>query len=82
MVQQPRREKPLYSCVIPIDSVTGNQDEEIMTFGVSAYEAKNKAEQLLADDYGCNNLEVLKLIQQARIEPLAHWCSPGGSQVD
>lgn len=31
MVQQPRQEEPLYGCVVPIDSVTGRQDEEIMT---------------------------------------------------
>ena len=77
MVQQLRQEEPLYSCVIPIDSVTGNQDEEIVTFGISAEDATNKAKQLLADNYGCNESQILKLIEQARIEPLAHWCSPG-----
>jgi len=39
--------EPLYSCVVPIDSFTANQDEEIVTFSVSSNEAKNKAEQLL-----------------------------------
>ncbi len=77
MVQQLRQEEPLYSCVIPIDSVTGNQDEEIVTFGVSAEDAKNKAKQLLAGNYGCNESHILKLIEQARIELVAHWCSPG-----
>lgn len=76
MVQQVGQEEPLYSCAIAIDSVTGHQDEEIMTFGVSADDAKNKAAQLLADSYGCNESEILALIQQARIEPLSHWCSP------
>jgi hypothetical protein len=76
MVQQLRPEEPLYSCVVPIDSFTANQDEEIVTFGVSSNEAKNKAEQLLAENYGCNDDEIRKLIQQARIEPLSHWCSP------
>jgi hypothetical protein len=76
MVQQVRQEEPQYSCVIPIDSITGNQDEEIMSFGVSADDAKNQAAQLLANNYGCSESEILQLIQQARIEPLAHWCSP------
>jgi hypothetical protein len=75
MVQQVRQEEPRYSCVITIESVTGNQDEEIVTFGVSADDAKNQAALLLADNYGCNESEILQLIQQARIEPLAHWCS-------
>jgi len=44
-----------------------------VTFGVSSNEAKNKAEPL-AENYGCND-EIRKLIQQARIEPLSHWCS-------
>jgi hypothetical protein len=77
MVQQVRQEEPRYSCVITIESVTGNQDEEIVTFGVSADDAKNQAALLLADNYGCNESEILQLIQQARIEPLAHWCSSG-----
>jgi len=80
MVQQLRQDEPQYVCVIPICSITGNQDEENMTFGVSIDDAKNKAEQLLAENYGCNDDAVRKLIQQARIEPLSHWCSPGGSQ--
>lgn len=78
MVQQVRQSEPQYSCVIAIDSVTGHQDEEIITFGVSADEAKNKAEQLLADQYGCSDSQIQELIQQARIEPLSHWCSPKG----
>jgi len=72
--------EPQYICVIPVDSVTGNLDEEIMTFGVSADEAKNKAEQLLTNKYGCNEAEVFQLIQQARIERLSQWCSPGDRQ--
>jgi hypothetical protein len=79
MVQQLRLEEPQYSCVVPIDNFTGNQDEEIMTFGVSALESKNKAEQLLADDYGCNESQIRQLMHQARIEPLSHWCSSSGS---
>jgi hypothetical protein len=82
MVQQPRQEDrpPLYSCVIAIDSVTGRQDEEIISFGVSVDDAKNKAQQLLAENYGCDESQILKLIQQARIEPLSPWCSPEDRQ--
>lgn len=80
MVQQLRPEEPLYTCVVPIDSLTGNQDEEIMAFGESADSVKSKAEQLLAENYGCNDDAVRKLIQQARIEPVSHWCSPSRNQ--
>lgn len=80
MVQQLRPEEPLYTCVVPIGSLTGNQDEEIVTFGVSFDDAKNKAEQLLTNNYGCDDSSVLKLIQQARIETLSPWCSPSDDQ--
>ncbi len=76
MVQQLRQDEPQYICVIPIDSLTGHQDEEIMTFGVSADDAKNKAEQLLGENYGCNDFQKSQLMQQARIETLSPWCSP------
>lgn len=42
MVQQIRSNQPQYICIIPIERLTGNRDEEIMTFGVSADEAKTK----------------------------------------
>lgn len=75
MVQQLRTDEPQYVCVIPVDSVTGNQDEELVTFGVSVDDAKSKAEQLLAENYRCNDHQIHKLIQKARIEPLSQWCS-------
>jgi len=77
MVQQLRQDEPQYVYVIPIDSLTGNQDEEIMTFGVSADDAKNQAKQLLADKYGCNDDDVRKLLELSLIEPIFQWCSPG-----
>ncbi len=80
MVQQFRQDEPQYICVIPVDSVTRNQDEEIVTFGISADDAKTKAEQLLAENYGCSNSEIHRLIQQARIEPVSQWCSPSDRQ--
>lgn len=76
MVQQPRMSEPRYSCIVPVDSLTGHPDEEVMAFGVSAEEAQNQAEQLLRTQYGCSSAVVLSLMQQARLEPLAQWCSP------
>jgi hypothetical protein len=75
MVQQLREDKPLYSCVIPIESVTGRPDEELMSFGASAEEVKHQAEQLLANDYGCNEDAIRQLMQQATVKLLSAWCS-------
>ena len=80
MVQQPRQEKPLYSCVVPIESVTGRSDEELMIFGASAEDVKRQAEQMLANDYGCNDDVVRQLMQQAKVEALSPWCSSSESQ--
>lgn len=80
MVQQPREEKLLYSCVISIEHITGHPDEELMTFGASAEEAKHQAEQWLANDYGCNEQVIRQLMQQAKVELLSPWCSPSESQ--
>jgi hypothetical protein len=75
MVQQIRQNEPQYICVIPVERITANQDEEIMTFGVSAEDAKKQGEELLTSTYSCNKSQVLELIQQARIEPIAQWCA-------
>lgn len=76
MVQQIRHNEPQYICIISVERITTNQDEEIITFGVSADEAKKQGEELLASTYGCNQSQVLELMQQARIEPIAQWCAP------
>ncbi|MDZ8190002.1 MAG: hypothetical protein RMX96_34850 [Nostoc sp. ChiSLP02] len=76
MVQEIRHNEPQYSCIIPVDKITGNQDEEIMVFGTSADEAKNQGEELLVSTYGCNQSQVWELMQQARIETIAQWCTP------
>ncbi|BAY08389.1 hypothetical protein [Calothrix sp. NIES-2098] len=76
MVQEIRSNQPQYICIIPIERLTGNRDEEIMTFGVSADEAKNQAEQLLVSTYSCNQAQVEELMQQAKIELIAQWCAP------
>jgi hypothetical protein len=80
MVQQIRHNEPQYTCIILVDSITGNPEEEIITFGISADEAKKQAEQLLASTYGCNESQILELIQQAKIEAIAQWCSPESPQ--
>ena len=36
MVQEPRRDEPLYSCIVPAAIVTGNQEEELITFGTGS----------------------------------------------
>ena len=76
MVQQIRHNEPQYICIIPVERITANQDEEIIAFGVSADEAKKQGEELLASTYGCNQSQVLELMQQAQIEPIAQWCAP------
>ena len=81
MVQdEPRRDEPLYSCVVPVGSVTGNLSEELTTFGTSADTAFRQAQQLLADNYGCNDAEIQQLMQLSSIEYLSPWCSPGESK--
>jgi hypothetical protein len=80
MVQQIRQGEPQYICVIPVESITGNQQEELMAFGVSADEAKHQAEELLANNYGCKSSQVVELMRSARIEPIGQWCSVNSNQ--
>jgi hypothetical protein len=75
MVQEPRRDEPLYSCIVPVESITGNFEEELTTFATSTSAAHRQAEQMLADNYGCNPDQIQKLMQRARIEYLSPWCS-------
>lgn len=76
MVQEVRHDEPQYSCVVPVESITGNKDEEIVTLGVSAEDATYQAEQLLTSSYKCSKTEIDTLMQQASIEAIAPWCSP------
>lgn len=75
MVQQPRRDSPLYSCAVPVESMTGNLDEEAIAFDSSADAAQNAAKQLLINQYGCSPDQAQALLQHARIENLAPWCA-------
>ncbi len=77
MVQEPRRDEPLYSCIVPVDSITGNQEEELIALAQSASGASSQAEQMLADNYGCNVEQIKKLMESARVEYLSPWCSQG-----
>ncbi len=76
MVESREAEEPLYSCVVAIASLTGNAEEEVVAFGRSAEDAKQQASELLRQHYGCEAQQVLHLLQQAQIEPLAPWCVP------
>lgn len=75
MVQQPRREDPLYSCIVPIDSITGNSDEELTAFGISSEAAAIQARQLLAQKYKCDREQIEQLMKQATLVNLAPWCA-------
>ena len=75
MVQQVRPSEPQYSCIVPIDRIAGNADEEIIAFGVTAEDAKNQATHLLSSSYGCSAAQIKELLLQAIIEPLAQWCA-------
>ncbi len=75
MILEPRRNEPLYSCVVPVESITGNQEEELISFGNSASAARSQAEQMLVDNYGCNVARIKQLMELARIEYLSPWCS-------
>ncbi len=77
MVQEPRRDEPFYSCIVPVESMTGNQEEELIALATSASSAHRQAEQMLADNYGCNVDQIKKLMELARIEYLSPWCSQG-----
>jgi len=48
MVQEIRQNEPQYICIIPVDKITGNQDEEIMSFGISADEAKKSRRKIIS----------------------------------
>ncbi|MCX7595470.1 MAG: hypothetical protein N2235_17275 [Fischerella sp.] len=80
MVHEIRPNEPQYVCIVPIEKITGNKDEEIMTFGISAHDAINQATQLLADNYKCDRVQISELLQQAKIDPLGQWCVPKESQ--
>ncbi len=75
MVQEARINEPIYSCIIPLESLTGNQEEELVTFGSSAQIVMAQAKQMLANNYCCNAAKIQKLLQLSRIEYLSFWCS-------
>ncbi|MFQ4144983.1 hypothetical protein [Chlorogloeopsis sp. ULAP02] len=80
MIQEIRSNEPQYICVVRVDSITNNEDEEIMTFGVSEEDAKSQAQQLLTKNYGCNESQILELIQESKIELIGQWCAPKEQQ--
>lgn len=76
MVQQIRQNEPQYICIVPVESITGNLDEEIISFGISINTAKSEAEKLLASTYGCSLTQIDELMQKSTIEPIAQSCAP------
>lgn len=65
----------MFSCVVPIESVTGHVDEEAIAFGTSEAEAVAAAVALLVDHYGCSPEQAETLIRDARIDPVSIWCA-------
>lgn len=66
MVQQIRQNEPQFICVVPVESITGNLDEEIMSFGISIDVAKSEAEQLIASTYRCTPIQIVELMSTLR----------------
>lgn len=70
----------MFSCVVPIESVTGHADEEAIAFGTSEAEAITAAVALLMEHYGCDQAQAGVLVREARIEPVSIWCAAPDSQ--
>ncbi len=60
MIQESRRDEPLYSCMVPDFSVTGNQEEELTTFGTSASAAGSQAESINKDNLEATLTKLLR----------------------
>ncbi len=75
MLREIRREDPRYNCMVAVESITGNKDEEIIAFGQSAEEARSQAESILKDNYGCEKDRINELMVAAKIEIVSTWCS-------
>jgi hypothetical protein len=66
----------VYCCTVSIESLTGNQDEDLMAFSDSAEGARAEVERLLETQYGCSRATIAQLMAAAREEVLAPWCAP------
>ena len=75
MVDEPRREEPLYRCVVLVEAWTRRSQEEVMAFGSSPEAAQQEAKTLLVRDYGCSLEQAEGLLEQASIEAVNPWCS-------
>lgn len=82
MTQSIERGEPLYSCIVPVEELTGQHEEELTAFGRSETEARDQAAQLLQNSYGCSEKQINQLMQQAVIAPLSLWCGAGRHQAD
>jgi hypothetical protein len=70
----------MFSCVVPIQSVTGHIDEEAIAFGTSEAEAMMAAVALLIDHYGCHQEQAERLVRETRVEPVSIWCAASDGQ--
>lgn len=80
MVEQIRQDEPQYRCVVSIEAVTGQLDEELMGFGTTAAAAQSQVESLLRDRYHCREAQIIQLMQQAETELLSPWCMVSSDQ--
>ena len=80
MGQQPRREDPLYSCTVPVETLTGRMEEDVVAFGASEKAARDQAEIVLAERYRCGDDQIRQLMQRAEVVLVAPWCAPGQGQ--
>lgn len=76
MVQDVRPNEPRYSCTVTVESLTGQQDGELITFGTSIEEVRQRAEDLLATTYGFTLEQIQELMQSAQVELLTALNSP------
>ncbi|MDJ0703272.1 MAG: hypothetical protein QNJ46_08330 [Leptolyngbyaceae cyanobacterium MO_188.B28] len=74
--QNLQREDPLYTCTVPIETLTGRLEEELVAFGASERAAREQAAILLADHYQCSADQIRQLMQQAAVVLVAPWCAP------
>lgn len=75
MVQDVRRNEPIYSCVVSIEHLTGNVEEEAIALASTPEAARQQVERLLIEQYNFTPEQVQAAMQQARVENLAPWCA-------
>lgn len=82
MTQGSRRETPLYSCIVSVESLTGRSGEEVMAFGASPGEAQQNAEDSLRRTYEFDEAQVRELLNQATVKLMNPWCAAPSPDTD